>query len=26
LVDNLIAKLEEEECEVYYTGGYNNST
>jgi hypothetical protein len=26
LVDNLIAKLEQEECEVYYTGSYNNST
>jgi hypothetical protein len=26
LVDNLIAKLKQEECEVYYTGSYNNST
>jgi hypothetical protein len=26
LVDNFIAKLEQEECEVYYTGSYNNST
>lgn len=26
LVDNFIAKLEQEECAVYYTGSYNNGT